>query len=353
MSVSILNVGHGDTRLTFDKDKPEERERAKRIVSDMLRLGYAILVKVGERKGKPHYRRAVGFDPELCEYLVRDVPEEAPAEAPRPRAKRRGRPPGRVSAVNRPAVSVGRSAGGMSAAADSIERENLRRFDSHADVREKIRAIADKAGEWAGVPMPLEDMDLVIEPGYKFAEVLGRRTSAPAVSDDLTDWKLRNEFYSTMRRCRISVVEKDGRVSWGFRPAVHSLDCQLRTAGASYAWGIEQEAAAMKLLATLLPHHLFKMYLMTGAFLETSERSGVMYMFRKLRPTLAIAQRDDRLRLIASLCMHPIAYYAGSWGGAMCPTDDVIAHLILMRGDEALYWRRCNQHQAWEPEAGI
>jgi hypothetical protein len=45
MSLSILNVGHGDTKLTFDKDKPEERERAALIVGEMLRKGFAILVE--------------------------------------------------------------------------------------------------------------------------------------------------------------------------------------------------------------------------------------------------------------------------------------------------------------------
>lgn len=39
--------------------------------------------------------------------------------------------------------------------------------------------------------------------------------------------------------------------------------------------------------------------------------------------------------------------------GAMCPTDDVIAHLSLMRGDEKMFWRRCNQHPAYRPEAGL
>jgi hypothetical protein len=37
----------------------------------------------------------------------------------------------------------------------------------------------------------------------------------------------------------------------------------------------------------------------------------------------------------------------------MCPTDDVIAHLMLMRGDEALLWRKANQHPSWVPESGI
>lgn len=89
-------------------------------------------------------------------------------------------------------------------------------------------------------------------------------------------------------------------------------------------------------------------------FAERSPRSGISYIFRRLRPTIALkAGKDDRMRCLAALCMHPIGYYDGSWAGAMCPTDDVIAHLMLMRGDEHMFWRRSNQHPAWSQFAGI
>ena len=39
--------------------------------------------------------------------------------------------------------------------------------------------------------------------------------------------------------------------------------------------------------------------------------------------------------------------------GALRPTDDVIAHLLMMRGDEPMFWRRANQHEAWEVESGL
>lgn len=45
--------------------------------------------------------------------------------------------------------------------------------------------------------------------------------------------------------------------------------------------------------------------------------------------------------------------YGGTHAGAMCPTDDVLAHLLLMRGDERLFWSRANQHPANRPEAGL
>ena len=47
------------------------------------------------------------------------------------------------------------------------------------------------------------------------------------------------------------------------------------------------------------------------------------------------------------------ARIVNSWAGAMCPTDDVLAHLMLMRGDEAMFWRRANQHAAIDPLAGL
>lgn len=191
-------------------------------------------------------------------------------------------------------------------------------------------------------------INLSSEPSYPFAEALGGEKEPP-----LEGIKVRNSFYSMRWRCQVIVYEEDGKIKHANVPAFHSLDQQLATIGASYAWGIEQESRALHLLGTLVRHHIFKMYLLTGSFIERSDRSGVTYMFRKLRPTVALHQVRNHMRVLCAMCMHPIAYYQGSWGGAMCPTDDVIAHLMLMRGDEAMFWRRCNQHAAHRPEAGL
>lgn len=125
--LGILNVGAGDTKLTFDPAKPAERDRAARIVTDMLKRGFAILVQVGEKDGKPLFQRAEAFDPETCEYvIVADGPadqapidapdaEEASASPPAPAPagkKKRGRKTTRIAAEKTRAVSVARSAGG-------------------------------------------------------------------------------------------------------------------------------------------------------------------------------------------------------------------------------------------------
>jgi hypothetical protein len=133
--VSILNVGTGDTKLSFDKNNPAERIRAARIVRDMLRRGYALLVQTGVADGKPVYTRALDFDEDACEYLIADLdplaaqqadaapapgtgetnaeqqspgPEEAePARAAKSKGGRR-----RVPAEGTKAVAVARISGG-------------------------------------------------------------------------------------------------------------------------------------------------------------------------------------------------------------------------------------------------
>lgn len=111
--LAILNVGEGDTKLSFDKKKPEEVKRARAVVQDMLKRGFAILVQVGTRKGEPLYQRAQAFDPKTDEYIIVGAPEDAQDEAPKERRKSKARPTARrVAAAETRAVSVSRSAGG-------------------------------------------------------------------------------------------------------------------------------------------------------------------------------------------------------------------------------------------------
>lgn len=208
-------------------------------------------------------------------------------------------------------------------------------------------------GDWAGIPMPLSGERLVVEPRYPNAQGL-MAIGAPEQADDGDDgWQEVNRWYSIQRRADIIVMRKDGETDWGILPGFHSLNFALGTLGCAEAWGIEQESNAVSTLAGLLPHRQFKQYMLTGMFMEASTRSGVHYLFRRLRPTVAIATKGEKTRILCALCMHPIAYYAGTWAGAMTPTDDVIAHLMMMRGDEAMFWRRSTQHPPTRPEAGL
>lgn len=119
--IGILNVGAGDTKISFDPANPKECERAAKIVTDMLRRGYSILVQVGEQifdgKKEAIYRRAHAFDPKTNEYIIMDVGEGELDEPGREKAEKtqdrkpRGRPR-RIRASGTHGISVGRSAGG-------------------------------------------------------------------------------------------------------------------------------------------------------------------------------------------------------------------------------------------------
>lgn len=69
--VGILNVGAGDTKLSFDPANEADRIRAARVVKDMIRRGYALLVEV-EEDGKKINRRVHDFDDTKFEYIIAD-----------------------------------------------------------------------------------------------------------------------------------------------------------------------------------------------------------------------------------------------------------------------------------------
>lgn len=130
--LEILNVGEGDIAITYDAQDAPDCIRAKRIITDMLRRGYALLVEVGkENDGRPIYQRATAFDETAGEYIIADyAPEAHEVEAdrgeedtskedaaPEPeteavKPKKRGRPRKSVPMESATAVGVGRSAGG-------------------------------------------------------------------------------------------------------------------------------------------------------------------------------------------------------------------------------------------------
>jgi hypothetical protein len=133
-SIGILNVGCGDTKLVFDKGNPADCIRAARIVKDMLRRGYALMVEV-EEKGKKIYRRVLEFKEDKFEYIIADFDpivaqdadrretheqEQAQAEAPpAARAAETEAAPSKsrrrtkaISATRAKGVAIARTAGG-------------------------------------------------------------------------------------------------------------------------------------------------------------------------------------------------------------------------------------------------
>lgn len=115
----ILNVGAGDTKLSFDPKNKAERKHAAKVVTDMLNRGYAILVEAGQDgDGETLYRRVTAFDEKTCEYLIVGLPEDMVDEtaeaAPRRKAPktRKAATTRRIRAEGSRAVAVARTAGG-------------------------------------------------------------------------------------------------------------------------------------------------------------------------------------------------------------------------------------------------
>lgn len=217
-------------------------------------------------------------------------------------------------------------------------------------------AVADK-GEWGGAPIPIEGFDLIMEPRYPFKGIEKFYRKLASKGDDGIE--ILNRWYSYANGCEIIIYREDGIsrfARWGNSSGAR-LNYWFNTLGiaAGHAWDMDVETRAVEKLKSLVTEHALHCYQLTGSFLETSKRSGVTYFFRKLRPTVALRPnpRLGGMQAIAVLCMHPLGYYADTWAGAMCPTDDVVAHLMLMRGDEHRYWKKANHHPMWMASAGI
>lgn len=119
-TVAILNVGAGDTKLSFDPTKPAEVAKAAKIVKDMIRRGFVLLIEVGRDDKGPLYRRALDFDETTAEYIIAgetndgeaEAGEATPAPAKRAGKGKAGRGQLRRAASSTGAVAVARTAGG-------------------------------------------------------------------------------------------------------------------------------------------------------------------------------------------------------------------------------------------------
>lgn len=228
------------------------------------------------------------------------------------------------------------------------------------ELHEAIQAVALSRGHLAGYPAPVEGHTLQLCPGFPYPGVANLfAEDSDAEGSGLDEGEaIRSSWYSRRLSGQVWIIERGGRAAEVVverkKGHIRRVEILLETCHvAAGAWEAETEEAAMEKLRSHVDAHQWKLYLTTGTFAETSPRSGVTYIFRRLRPTLALRPYKGVMRILAALCLHPIGYYTGTWAGSMTPTDDVIAHLLLMRADEPLFWRRSNQHAPWRPEAGL
>ena len=219
--------------------------------------------------------------------------------------------------------------------------------------------------DWSGLPVPVAGLKLVLEPRYKhrslqefrWTECFDENGVRQAIEQEQpsqpSEFRRVNSWWNSRYQLVIVVLKnKQGRACIGILPE-DRLAFTLRTLEAAAVWPIEAEQKAQKKLASLIPENLFEIYLLTGHFSEISKRSQVTYLFRRGRPTIALREDEVGSTVLCALCLHPIGYYGDTWAGVMCPTDEVIAHLLMMRGSEEKYWANANQHPLDRPAAGL
>lgn len=120
---------------------------------------------------------------------------------------------------------------------------------------------------------------------------------------------------------------------------------------------VRAEKQARKNLLAHLNRQQRKELILTGCFVEKG-KSGIYYRIRFNRPKVAFRETKGKGGLryetfISSLCLHPLGYYYKTYAGCMAPSDEMLAHLLLIRSDEIGFWRDANQHGIDDPLGGL
>ncbi len=174
-------------------------------------------------------------------------------------------------------------------------------------------------------------------------------------------WYERRTWFSTLLNRVVSILQdsRTGKCRLKKREQYDDseflVQMYLNTYEAAGVYSLEAEEKALKLLKSMVTEEQYRKYFLTGLLIERSKKSGLLYIFRKLRPTLVFRethfQHYTRKRFLAALCVHARGYYQVSWAGTLVPTDDLICHLLMMRGDEARFWKKSTQHTRYAPQA--
>ncbi len=241
---------------------------------------------------------------------------------------------------------------------DLIDRMKNGELISQQEMHAQLNEVAhDTVGLEYGIPMPpLHDMNrkMVTASRVPLAHVEAARTE---FEEELAAKVHIRNSWSKLGDQEICVVDtEEGPIAI---PRYHSgirlrkiLDSLSLRAGMSIR--AETELRAMDSLKKRINARQFDHYVLSGVFPERSPRSDIHYFFRKGLPTLACSFHGyEQGRVIAALCLHPLGYYQGSHVGLMCPTDEVISALLMMRSDEHFFWRSSGQWSASDSRSGI
>ncbi|MDP2671348.1 MAG: hypothetical protein Q8P13_02685 [bacterium] len=120
---------------------------------------------------------------------------------------------------------------------------------------------------------------------------------------------------------------------------------------------VAAEKKARKELLTRLNREQRRQLTLTNSFVEIG-KSAVRYLVRHGRPTVAYREEKvepgvEKTEFLAGLCLHPFGYYRRTYAGIMVPSDEMLAHLLLIRSGEHGFWRRAEQHPIDSATAGF
>ncbi len=138
----------------------------------------------------------------------------------------------------------------------------------------------------------------------------------------------------------------------------HSYDLLMRTDKVVWKTASSRaEKKARKGLLSQLSREQKRQLTLTNSFVEVG-KSGVRYLIRASRPTVAyrewkVERGVEATQFLAAMCLHPLGYYRRTYAGCMVPSDEMLAHLLLIRTGEHGFWRRANQHGLVDAAAGL
>lgn len=103
--IDILNVGTGDVKIVFETE--EDIKKAKQMIPDMLKRGFAVLIEV-----EGAWQRIHDFDAKTGEYVIKGQIKPTQSGADKETEPVKAARPKRYNMGKVKATVVGRSAGG-------------------------------------------------------------------------------------------------------------------------------------------------------------------------------------------------------------------------------------------------
>lgn len=240
---------------------------------------------------------------------------------------------------------------------------------SYDDMAEIMDRIAQKHGFEGGIPLPhITDKNesehpLVMADHAPLSIVTNATYRTEYAQRVARTWKTKIiNSWDVLGDHTVSIVRSENGPMWmkeyqaGTRLRKLLADIAIRSDVRTMT--AEAELRAMESLKEKINAQQYRTYVLSGMFIERSPRSDLHYIFRKGRPTLVLSFHGEEAkeaggRVIAALCMHAMGFYQFSHVGVCCPSDEVIAQLLYMRGDEHGFWKKSGQWKASDPRSGI